>query len=805
MTYDHQQVEKKWQQYWEENKTYKTVDDPSKPKFYALDMFPYPSGAGLHVGHPLGYIATDILSSFKRKQGYNVLHPMGWDAFGLPAEQYALDTGNDPAEFTNKNIGIFKRQMKDLGFSYDWDREINTTDPSYYKWTQWIFIQLYKKGLAYVDEVNVNWCPALGTVLANEEIIDGLSERGGHPVERRPMRQWVLRITDYADRLLEDLEDLDWPESLKEMQRNWIGRSEGAEITFAIEGTDKTFRAFTTRPDTIFGATYAVLAPEHKLVKEITTSEQKTAVEAYINEVKLKSDLERTDLADEKTGVFTGAYAINPVSGEKMPIWIADYVLASYGTGAIMAVPAHDERDYEFATKFKLPIIEVVEGGDISKEAYIGDGAHVNSDFLNGLQEEEAIEKALDWFEENGKGERKVSYRLRDWLFSRQRYWGEPIPIVHWEDGTMTALDESELPLELPKTSNIKPSGTGESPLANIEEWVNVVDPETGMKGRRETNTMPQWAGSCWYYLRYIDPDNDEMLIDPALAKRWLPVDIYVGGAEHAVLHLLYARFWHKVLYDIGVVETKEPFQKLFNQGMILAEDNVKMSKSLGNVINPDEIVTSHGADTLRLYEMFMGPLESEKAWSTNGLDGSRRFLDRIWRLFINEEEGTLSDKINGEAGGELEEIYHRTVQKVTEDFEAMRNNTAISQLMVFINECYKVDRVPVAYAEGFVTLISPIVPHLAEELWEKLGHTTSISYVDWPSYDESKLVDDTVEIVVQVNGKVRARINVSKESSKEALEEIALEDEKIKASIDGKEIKKVIAIPGKLVNIVAV
>lgn len=805
MTYDHQQVEKKWQQYWEENKTYKTVDDPSKPKFYALDMFPYPSGAGLHVGHPLGYIATDILSSFKRKQGYNVLHPMGWDAFGLPAEQYALDTGNDPAEFTNKNIGIFKRQMKDLGFSYDWDREINTTDPSYYKWTQWIFIQLYKKGLAYVDEVNVNWCPALGTVLANEEIIDGLSERGGHPVERRPMRQWVLRITDYADRLLEDLEDLDWPESLKEMQRNWIGRSEGAEITFAIEGTDKTFRAFTTRPDTIFGATYAVLAPEHKLVKEITTSEQKTAVEAYINEVKLKSDLERTDLADEKTGVFTGAYAINPVSGEKMPIWIADYVLASYGTGAIMAVPAHDERDYEFATKFKLPIIEVVEGGDISKEAYIGDGAHVNSDFLNGLQEEEAIEKALDWFEENGKGERKVSYRLRDWLFSRQRYWGEPIPIVHWEDGTMTALDESELPLELPKTSNIKPSGTGESPLANIEEWVNVVDPETGMKGRRETNTMPQWAGSCWYYLRYIDPDNDEMLIDPALAKRWLPVDIYVGGAEHAVLHLLYARFWHKVLYDIGVVETKEPFQKLFNQGMILAEDNVKMSKSLGNVINPDEIVASHGADTLRLYEMFMGPLESEKAWSTNGLDGSRRFLDRIWRLFINEEEGTLSDKINGEAGGELEEIYHRTVQKVTEDFEAMRNNTAISQLMVFINECYKVDRVPVAYAEGFVTLISPIVPHLAEELWEKLGHTTSISYVDWPSYDESKLVDDTVEIVVQVNGKVRARINVSKESSKEALEEIALEDEKIKASIDGKEIKKVIAIPGKLVNIVAV
>lgn len=804
MSYQHVQIEKKWQDYWKDHKTYKLVDDETKPKFYALDMFPYPSGAGLHVGHPLGYIATDILSSFKRKQGYNVLHPMGWDAFGLPAEQYAIDTGNDPAEFTAKNIATFKRQMNDLGFSYDWDREVNTTDPKYYKWTQWIFIQLYKKGLAYIDEVPVNWCPALGTVLANEEVIDGVSERGGHPVERRPMRQWVLRITEYADRLLEDLDDLDWSESLKDMQRNWIGRSEGAQLTFAIDGTDLSFEAFTTRPDTIFGATYAVLAPEHKLVDKITTAEQKEAVAAYLDKVKTKSDLERTDLAKEKTGVFTGAYAINPASGEKMPIWIADYVLASYGTGAIMAVPAHDERDYEFATEFNLPIVEVVAGGDVSKEPYTGDGKHINSEFLDGLDKEEAIAKAIAWFEEQGKGEKKITYRLRDWLFSRQRYWGEPIPIIHWEDGTMTPVDESELPLMLPKTDNIKPSGTGESPLANIEEWVNVVDPKTGMKGRRETNTMPQWAGSCWYYLRYIDPDNEEMLIDPKLAERWLPVDIYVGGAEHAVLHLLYARFWHKVLYDIGVVPTKEPFQKLFNQGMILGEGHVKMSKSLGNVINPDDIVHSHGADTLRLYEMFMGPLDASKEWSTNGLEGSRRFLDRIWRLFVNED-GTLSSKIGGEPGGSLEKIYHQTVKKVTEDFEGMRNNTAISQMMVFINEGYKADSIPKEFVEGFLIMISPITPHLAEELWEKLGHTESIAYVAWPTYDESKLTDDTVEIAVQINGKVRAKIEVAKDISKEDLEKVALEDEQVKQWIEGKELKKVIAIPGRLVNIVAV
>ncbi|MCT6925054.1 leucine--tRNA ligase [Metasolibacillus sp.] len=802
MSFNHQEIDKKWQKYWADNKTFKTVNDNSKPKFFALDMFPYPSGAGLHVGHPLGYIATDILSSFKRMQGYNVLHPMGWDAFGLPAEQYALDTGNDPAEFTAKNIATFKRQMNDLGFSYDWDREINTTDPKYYKWTQWIFIQLFNRGLAYVDEVPVNWCPALGTVLANEEVIDGLSERGGHPVERRPMRQWILRITEYADRLLEDLDELDWPESLKEMQRNWIGRSEGAEVTFKIDGTEHTFDVFTTRPDTLFGATYAVLAPEHKLVAEITTAEHRAQVDAYLDKVKTKSDLERTDLAKEKTGVFTGAYAVNPINGAKIPVWIADYVLATYGTGAIMAVPAHDERDYEFAKQFGLEIKAVLAGGDIENEAFTGDGEHINSDFLNGLNKEDGIAKAIAWLEENGVGEKKISYRLRDWLFSRQRYWGEPIPVIHWEDGTMTTVPEEELPLMLPKTNDIRPSGTGESPLANIEEWVNVVDPVTGKKGRRETNTMPQWAGSCWYYLRYIDPNNDEMIIDPELAKRWLPVDIYVGGAEHAVLHLLYARFWHKVLYDIGVVHSKEPFQKLFNQGMILGENNEKMSKSKGNVINPDDIVESHGADTLRLYEMFMGPLEASKAWSTNGLDGSRRFLERIWRLFI-DDNGTVSSKIVDTNDGKLELVYHQTVKKVTEDFEAMRYNTAISQMMVFINECYKVDAVPREYAEGFVQMISPIARHIAEELWQKLGHAETITYSTWPTFDPSKLVEDEVEVVVQVLGKVRAKVKVAKDISKEDLEAAALADEKVQEFIAGKDVVKVIVIPGKLVNIV--
>lgn len=802
MSFNHQQIEKKWQTFWDVNKTFKTENEMDKPKFYALDMFPYPSGAGLHVGHPEGYTATDILSRFKRMQGYNVLHPMGWDAFGLPAEQYALDTGNDPAEFTAKNIATFKRQINELGFSYDWDREINTTDPSYYKWTQWIFTKLVEMDLAYVDEVAVNWCEALGTVLANEEVIDGVSERGGHPVVRRPMRQWVLRITKYADRLVDDLVDVDWPESIKEMQRNWIGRSEGAQVKFTVAGTDKNFEVFTTRPDTLFGATYCVLAPEHKLVADITTAEQKEAVEAYLEKVSLKSDLERTDLAKEKTGVFTGAYAVNPINGKQVPIWIADYVLATYGTGAIMAVPAHDERDYEFAKEFNLEIIPVLEGGDIENEAFTGDGAHINSDFLNGLNKADGIAKAIEWLVENGVGEKKITYRLRDWLFSRQRYWGEPIPVIHWEDGTMTTIPVEELPLELPKTTNIRPSGTGESPLANIEEWVNVVDPVTGKKGRRETNTMPQWAGSSWYFLRYIDPKNDQALADPELLKHWLPVDIYIGGAEHAVLHLLYARFWHKVLYDLGLVHTKEPFQKLFNQGMILGEGNEKMSKSKGNVVNPDDIIVSHGADTLRLYEMFMGPLEASVAWSTNGLDGARRFLDRIWRLFVTDE-GKLAAKVQDSADTALEKVYHQTVKKVTEDYEGIRFNTAISQMMVFINDCYKAEVIPTEYAKGFVKLLSPIAPHIAEELWSILGHEDTITYATWPTFDESKLVDDEIEVVVQVLGKVRAKVTVAKDITKEDLEKVALADSKVQEFIEGKTVVKVIVIPGKLVNIV--
>ena len=688
MSYNHKEVEKKWQKYWAKNNTFNTHDDHEKPKFYALDMFPYPSGQGLHVGHPEGYTATDILSRFKRSQGFNVLHPMGWDAFGLPAEQYALDTGNDPAEFTQKNIETFRRQINSLGFSYDWNREVNTTDPEYYKWTQWIFTKLYEKGLAYEAEVAVNWVPELGTVISNEEVIDGKSERGGYDVVRKPMRQWMLKITAYADRLLDDLELVDWPESIKEMQRNWIGRSVGTIVEFKVAGTDKTYTVFTTRPDTLFGATYSVLAPELDLVREITTPEQKEAVEAYIEETARKSDLKRTDLAKEKTGVFTGAYAINPVNGKEIPIWIADYVLASYGTGAIMAVPAHDERDYEFARKFDLEIMPVIEGGDISEAAYTEDGAHINSGFVDGMNKQEAIEKMNMWLEEHGVGKRETSYRLRDWLFSRQRYWGEPIPIIHWEDGTVTALPEEELPLRLPKTENIKPSGTGESPLANIDEWVNVTDPVTGKKGRRETNTMPQWAGSSWYYLRYIDPHNKKELANYEKLERWLPVDIYIGGAEHAVLHLLYARFWHKFLYDIGVVPTKEPFQKLYNQGMILGENNEKMSKSRGNVVNPDDVVAKYGADTLRLYEMFMGPLDASIAWSENGLEGSRKFLDRVWRLIV-DENNKMRDRITTLNDGKLDKVYNQTVKKVTEDYETLHFNTAISQLMVFVNEAY--------------------------------------------------------------------------------------------------------------------
>ncbi|MCC3664900.1 leucine--tRNA ligase [Staphylococcus haemolyticus] len=803
MGYNHKEIEKKWQNYWADNKTFKTSDNLGQKKFYALDMFPYPSGAGLHVGHPEGYTATDIVSRYKRMQGYNVLHPMGWDAFGLPAEQYALDTGNDPREFTKQNIQTFKRQIQELGFSYDWDREVNTTDPEYYKWTQWIFIQLYNKGLAYVDEVAVNWCPALGTVLSNEEVVDGVSERGGHPVYRRPMKQWVLKITEYADRLLEDLDELDWPESIKNMQRNWIGRSEGARVSFEIENKDASIDVFTTRPDTIYGTTFLVLSPEHSLVNEITSEDKLEAVKKYQEDSSKKSDLERTDLAKDKSGVFTGAYAINPLTGKKLPIWIADYVLSSYGTGAVMAVPAHDERDYEFASKFNLPINEVIAGGDIQKEAYTGVGEHINSGELNGLDNETAISKAIELLVAKGAGEKKVNYKLRDWLFSRQRYWGEPIPVIHWEDGTMTTVPEEELPLLLPETDEIKPSGTGESPLANIDEFVNVIDEKTGMKGRRETNTMPQWAGSCWYYLRYIDPHNSNMLADPEKLKHWLPVDLYIGGVEHAVLHLLYARFWHKVLYDLGVVPTKEPFQKLFNQGMILGEGNEKMSKSKGNVVNPDDIVDSHGADTLRLYEMFMGPLDAAIAWSENGLDGSRRFLDRVWRLFINED-GSLSNKIVENNDNGLDKVYNQTVKKVTEDFNTLNFNTAISQLMVFINDCYKAETIYQPYAEGFVKMLAPIAPHIGEELWDRLGNEDTITYQPWPTYDESLLVDSEVEIVVQVNGKVRAKLNIPKDTSKDEMEALALKDENVKLSIEGKDIKKVIAVPQKLVNIVA-
>ena len=802
MSYKHIEIEKKWQRYWEEHKTFKTTEDNDKKNYYALDMFPYPSGQGLHVGHPEGYTATDIMARMKRMQGYNVLHPMGWDAFGLPAEQYALNTGNSPREFTKKNVNNFRRQIKSLGLSYDWDREVNTTDPAYYKWTQWIFEQLYKKGLAYEAEVPVNWSPDLGTVVANEEVIDGKTERGGFPVIRKPMRQWVLKITAYADRLIDDLDDLDWPEAIKEQQRNWIGRSVGAAINFPVSGDENTkIEVFSTRPDTIFGVAALVLAPEHELVKQLTTPEHENEVEAYIEKISHKSDLERTDLAKDKTGVFTGSYVVNPVSGEKLPIWIADYVLNSYGTGAVMVVPAHDERDHEFAQKFDLPIVQVIEGGDVQKEAYTGDGVHINSDFLNGMDKDEAIDAINNWLEENGVGEKKVNYRLRDWLFSRQRYWGEPIPVIHWEDGETTLVPEDELPLYLPKATDIKPSGTGESPLANLDDWVNVVD-ENGRKGRRETNTMPQWAGSSWYFLRYIDPHNNHEVADYEKLKEWLPVNLYVGGAEHAVLHLLYARFWHKFLYDLGVVPTKEPFQKLVNQGMILGSNHEKMSKSKGNVVNPDDIVEQYGADTLRLYEMFMGPLDASIPWSEEGLGGAHKFTNRVWNLLIDENDN-LRDRVTTINNHDLDKIYNETVKKVTEDYEAMHFNTAISQLMVFVNNAYKADSLPLEYVEGLVKLLSPVVPHITEELWSKLGHVGSIAYAKWPTYDESKLVEDVVEIVVQINGKVRQHLQVSKDASREELQALALNDERIKQELVDKEVKKVIAVPGKLVSIV--
>lgn len=801
-SYPFGKIEKKWQEIWEKNKTFKTIDDFNTVKFYVLDMFPYPSGQGLHVGHPEGYTASDIIARYKRMKGYNVLHPIGFDAFGLPAETYALQTGTHPRITTEKNIATFTRQLKQFGFSYDWDRMINTTDPNYYKWTQWIFIQLFKHDLVYETEAPVWWCEELKSVLANEEVVDGKSERGGYPVRRIMLKQWMLKITAYADRLLEDLDKLDWPEPIKEMQRNWIGKSEGAEVYFSLVGHDETITVFTTRPDTLFGATYMVLAPEHPLVNKITSPEYIEAVRAYQEEAARKSDLDRTELAKEKTGVFTGTYAINPVNQEKIPIWIADYVLISYGTGAIMAVPAHDQRDWEFAKMFHLKIVPVLKGGDIEKEAFVEDGIHINSEFINGMDKQDAIETMIHWLEEKGVGKRAVNYKLRDWLFSRQRYWGEPIPLYKDEEGNVYAMDEEDLPLELPDVEKYEPSGDGLSPLAAIKDWVEFIGKD-GKKYTRETHTMPQWAGSNWYYLRYIDPHNDEKLVDPEKEKYWMPVDFYIGGAEHAVLHLLYARFWHKFLYDIGVVSTDEPFQKLMNQGLILGEDGEKMSKSRGNVVNPDDIIRQYGADTLRVYEMFMGPIERLKPWSTQGLAGIHRFLNRIWRLFV-QENGQVNPIISHKKSSEnFVKVYHQTVKILTEYIEECRFNTAISQLMVFINEAYKEKTLNHELMSGFVQLLSPFAPHLSEELWEKLGNTEALTYKPWPRYDKKYLVEVEIEYPVQINGKIRTIITVPKNTSIEEVKTKVFENEKVKKYIESKKIAKIIIVPEKIVTLV--
>jgi leucyl-tRNA synthetase len=856
-SYNPEAIEKKWQTYWLEQKTFKTPTDRSKPKYYVLDMFPYPSGSGLHVGHPEGYTATDIIARYKRMKGFNVLHPMGWDAFGLPAEQYAVKTGTHPRITTEHNIKRFREQLQAIGFSYDWDREVNTTDPNYFKWTQWIFLKLYEMGLAYEDEVAVNWCPELGTVLANEEVIDGKSEVGGYPVVRRPMRQWVLKITAYAERLLQDLDELDWPESLKDMQRNWIGKSVGAEIDFAIEGYDsEPIRVFTTRPDTLFGATYMVLAPEHHLVEKITSEQQRSAVQAYVESAAAKSDLDRQELSKEKTGVWTGAYANHPVTNKQIPIWIADYVLASYGTGAIMAVPAQDERDWEFAEAFDLPIVRTVQPEEgFTGNAYTGDGPAINSDFLNGMGIEEAKKTMIQWLEDHGVGTKAINYKLRDWLFSRQRYWGEPFPILHTDQGPVP-LTEDQLPLELPVVDKYQPTGDGEPPLANATQWVNTIDPTTGKPAKRETNTMPQWAGSCWYYLRYISPDWEGGPVDPDYESYWMPVDLYVGGAEHAVLHLLYARFWHKVLFDLGVVSTKEPFQKLVNQGMILgemeytaaqkngqwipiddadeatervrlADEDVekkgdhfvvkgtdiriearahKMSKSRGNVINPDHIIEEFGADSLRLYEMFMGPLEQVKPWSTKGVDGVNRFLHRAWRLLIHDEDGELKSTVSDiEPTKEQLKVLHTAIKKVSEDIEAMRFNTAISALMIFVNEANSWSQMPVEVARDFIQLLSPFAPHISEELWAKLGHQESLAYQEWPAFDEQWLVDDEIMYPIQINGKVRADLYVPAELAmdKEYVIEQAKALEKIQGYLEGSRLVKEIFVPKRIVNLV--
>ena len=793
MAYNFKEIEKKWQDRWDKEKTFKTdIWDFSKPKYYALDMFPYPSGQGLHVGHPEGYTATDIMSRMRRMQGYNVLHPMGWDAFGLPAEQYAIKTGNHPDGFTKNNIATFKRQLKMLGFSFDWDREVSTCDPSFYKWTQWIFKQLYNDGLAKLVDMPVNWCEELGTVLANDEVIDGKSERGGFPVVRKNMKQWILDIPKYAETLLDGLNDLDWPESTKEIQRNWIGKSIGAEVEFKVSDTDYKFTVFTTRCDTLFGSTYCVLSPEHELVKKITTSDRKLEVNNYIDASSKKSDLERTELNKEKTGVFTGSYAVNPVNNKKIPIWMSDYVLVTYGTGAIMAVPAHDERDYEFAKKFGIDIIPVLDGGNIEESAFTGDGLHINSDFLNGLNKEDAINKMLAWLDDKKIGKKKVNYKLREWIFARQRYWGEPIPIVHFGDKT-EVLDDSELPLILPELEDYKPSKSGASPLEKATDWVTVT--KNGKTGKRETSTMPGSAGSSWYFLRYIDPHNDNELADKKLLEHWLPVDLYVGGPEHAVGHLLYSRFWNNYLYNKNVVPVKEPFYSLRHQGMILGANGEKMSKSKGNVVNPDDMVKEYGADSLRLYEMFMGPIDAAKPWDPNGINGCKNFLDRVWRLFM--ESGKISDKPNSN----LEKIYHFTVKKVTNDYESMNFNTAISQMMIFINTVYKEDNLPKEYAEGFVKLLNPIAPHITEELWESLGHSNTISYEEWPKYDEAKTINDEINLPIQINGKLKATIKISIDEDENIVKEKALSA--INSKLDGKTIIKEIYVKNKIYNVV--
>ncbi len=811
MSYDHKSIESRWQKFWSENQTFKSEDiSTNKPKYYVLDMFPYPSGAGLHVGHALGYVATDIVARYKRMKGFNVLHPMGWDAFGLPAEQYALKTGTHPKETTHQNVSNFKRQINSLGFSYDWSKEINTTDPNYYKWTQWIFMQLYNKGLAYEQEVAVNWCPELKAVLANEEVVNGKSDIGGHPVVRLPMRQWILKITDYAESLLDGLDDLDWPENIKELQKNWIGKSEGVELGFDIDGHNDIINVYTTRPDTLFGASYIVLAPEHTLIHSIVTDEQRSKVEVYIEETKKKSDFDRTEVNKYKTGVFTGSYAINPFSKEKIEIWIADYVLISYGTGAIMAVPGHDERDWEFASKYNLPIVEVVEGGDVSKAAYTakGNAKIINSSndktlSMDGLSVDQAIKEAILFIEKNSIGKATVNYKLRDWLFSRQRYWGEPFPLIHIND-SVELIKEKDLPVMLPEVENYKPSDDGKSPLSLVKNWVEVKDESGNIIGLRETNTMPQWAGSCWYFLRFTDPNNSNEAWSKERENYWMPVDLYIGGQEHAVLHLLYSRFWHHVLYDLDLVSTKEPFKKLYNQGMILGDDGTKMSKSRGNVINPEEIMDEYGSDSMRLYEMFMGPLNKSKPWSTKGLQGCYRFINKLWSILV-DENGNLSSKIidSDEKDKDTLFLHHQTIKKLGEDIENLHFNTAVSQLMIYCNHLQKCNTVSKKLIEELVIILSPFVPHLSEEFWSLLGHAETISYESWPQFDEELIQLDEVTIAVQVNGKLRANINIDKDSDEKDVVTEALSLDNVEKYTSNGSIIKTIYVPNRLLNFV--